>query len=334
MSRPRKPTVAGRFYPSSQGACERQLWECIPPASGSIEANSHLCGAIVPHAGWTCSGKVTGKTLKALADSFMPETVVLIGAVHAARGTEAAMYDSGTWETPLGQVEVDEASASLLLGAAELIRSDLPAHRLEHSLEVQVPFVQTLFPYAKILPIMVPPSDQSARIGELIGSKLGAAGLGVVIIGTSDLTHYGPSYGMTSHGEGQAGLDWARNVNDRRMLDRILGFDADRIVPEAVEHHNACGSGAIAATMAACQALGARRAIILEHTTSQETLKDVIPEPVTDSVGYAGIVFCKNVPEKRLLRAATVKKRSVFAGKPLPHVRGLITQPPSHTPSK
>ena len=292
MIRPRQPIVAGRFYPSSQSACERQLWECIPPASDSIDADLQACGAIVPHAGWACSGKVTGKALKAIADRVTPETVVLIGAVHAARGPEAAMYDSGAWETPLGQVEVDQALASLLLGRVDLIRSDLPAHRLEHSLEVQVPFVQALFPDARILPIMVPPSNQSVRIGELIGTKLGAAGVEVVIVGTSDLTHYGPGYGMSSHGEGQAGLDWAKNVNDRRMLDRILAFDADRIVPEAAEHRNACGGGAIAATMAACQALGARRAIVLEHTTSQETLKDMIPEPVTDSVGYAGIVFC------------------------------------------
>ncbi len=332
MSRPRQPIVAGRFYPSSQSACEHQLRECIPLASEFKEANSQLYGAIVPHAGWACSGKVTGKAFMALADRVMPETVVLIGAVHAARGTEAAVYDSGAWETPLGEVEVDEALASLLLGTADLIRSDLPAHRLEHSLEVQVPFVQALFPDARILPIMVPPSQQSVRIGELIGTKLGASGVDLIIVGTSDLTHYGPGYGMTSHGEGQAGLDWARNVNDRRMLDRILAFDAERIVPEAIEHRNACGSGAIAATMAACQALGARRAIVLEHTTSQETLKDMIPEPVTDSVGYAGIVFCKDVREKRLLRAATVRKRSVFAGKPLPHVRGSdYTTTFSHT---
>ncbi len=293
MSRPRQPIVAGRFYPSSQSACERQLWECIPPTSDCVEGDPEVFGAIVPHAGWTCSGKVTGKTLKAIADRVTPETVVLIGAVHAARGTGAAMYDSGAWETPLGQVEVDQALASLLLGTEDLIRSDVPAHRLEHSLEVQVPFVQALFPDAKILPIMVPPSHQSARIGELIGTKLEAAGIDVIIVGTSDLTHYGPGYGMTSHGEGQAGLDWARNVNDRRMLDRILAFDAERIVPEAAEHHNACGSGAIAATMAACQSLGARRAVLLEHTTSQETLKGMIPEPVTDSVGYAAIVFGK-----------------------------------------
>ncbi len=267
--------------------------DCIPQQSDYLDADLDLCGAIVPHAGWACSGKVTGKVFKALADRTNPQTVVLIGAVHAVRGRQAALFDEGAWETPIGQVAVDAALAKVLLSAAGLIESDQQAHQAEHSLEVQVPFVQTLFPEAKILPVMVPPSALASGIGEAIGSRLAEQDVPVIVVGTSDLTHYGPGYGLTSHGVGQEGLDWAKNANDRRMIDRILAMDVEGVVPEAAQHQNACGGGAIAATIAACKALHARRAILLEHTTSAETLTGLVPGPVTDAVGYAGIVFCK-----------------------------------------
>ncbi len=288
----RKSIVAGRFYPASLKECAAQLDECIPAQLDAPAAEAELYGTIVPHAGWVCSGGITGHALKAMADRTDPETVVLIGAVHAVRSRRAAMYDRGAWETPLGEIAVDESLADLIAEGEGRIVRDRKAHDAEHSLEVQVPFIQRLFPNAKILPIMVPPSEMSAGIGGAIGRKIASASVRVVIVGTSDLTHYGPSYGMTSQGTGQKGLDWAKNVNDRSMIDRILAMDAEGIVPEAAQNRNACGGGAIAATIAACQALGARQALLLEHRTSQETLKEMLPEPVADAVGYAGIVFC------------------------------------------
>ena len=288
----RQSIVAGRFYPASRRECAAQLDECIPAQLATPAPDAALCGAIVPHAGWMCSGGITGHALKALADRTDPETVVLIGAVHSTRCRRAALYDRGAWETPLGEIAVDETLADWIAEDEGELDRDREAHSAEHSLEVQVPFVQRLFPNAKILPIMVPPSDMSARIGGSIGRKIAAADVRVIIVGTSDLTHYGPSYGMTSQGAGQEGLDWAKNVNDRSMIDRILAMDAEGIVSEATQHRNACGGGAIAATIAACRTLGARRAVLLEHRTSQETLKGMLPEPVTDAVGYAGIVFC------------------------------------------
>ncbi len=266
--------------------------DCIPAQLDPPAPDGELFGAVVPHAGWVCSGRITGHALKALADRTEPETVVLIGAVHSLRSRRAALYDRGSWETPFGEIAVDETLANLIAEDESEIDRDREAHYAEHSLEVQVPFIQRLFPNARILPIMVPPSDASSRIGGTIGRKIEAAGVRVIIVGTSDFTHYGPSYGMTSQGAGQEGLDWAKNVNDRSMIDRILAMDAEGIVSEAAEHRNACGGGAIAATIAACQALGARRAVLLEHRTSQETLKGMLPEPVADAVGYAGIVFC------------------------------------------
>ena len=289
----RHPIVAGQFYPSARSACEEALQDCVAVDPPSFEPETELLGAIVPHAGWTCSGKVTGQVFRALADWTAAETVVLIGAVHAVKGRTAALYGHGAWQTPLGRVVIDEALAGVLTGRGGWIENDPQAHQAEHSLEVQVPFVQKLFPDAKILPLLVPPSPLAPRIGELVGQVLGRRDARVVVVGTSDLTHYGPSYALTSHGVGQDGLDWAKDVNDRRMIDRMLALDAVGVVPEAAHHHNACGSGAIAATIAACKLLGAQRAVLLQHTTSQEVLRGMVPEPATDAVGYAGIVFCK-----------------------------------------
>jgi AmmeMemoRadiSam system protein B len=125
-------------------------------------------------------------------------------------------------------------------------------------------------------------------VGDAVAGTVEAYGNDVVFVGSTDLTHYGPSYGMTSHGTGPDGIAWARDVNDRRIIDLMVNLEADHVVPEAVEHYNACGAGAIAATMAAVKRLGATKGILLAHTTSA----DVMPSRDShDAVGYAGVVF-------------------------------------------
>lgn len=289
----REPLVAGQYYPAEAQDCARELLSCIPTQGDVLDAGLQPLGGLVPHAGWICSGRIAGRVLRTLADSSSPATIVLIGAVHAPRGRLAAVYHCGAWETPLGQVAVDEELAEALCSTPDLFERNPHAHDDEHSLEVQVPFVQTQFPGANILPVMVPPSPLAAPIGQAIGQTLMTRSANAIVVGTSDLTHYGPSYRFTPHGVGQSGLDWAKTVNDRRIIDRILALDAEGIVLEAAEHHNACGGGAIAATIAACRVLGASRAVLLEHATSQETLAELRPGLVTDAVGYAGVVFCR-----------------------------------------
>jgi AmmeMemoRadiSam system protein B len=116
-----------------------------------------------------------------------------------------------------------------------------------------------------------------------------------MVVGSTDLTHYGPSYGMVGKGRGREGITWAKEVNDRKMIELILSFQTDRIIPEAAEHHNACGAGAVAATVSAAQRLGAREGILLAHTTSAEVMGSLDTE---DSVGYAGVVFAEGESEK------------------------------------
>lgn len=293
----REPAVAGVFYASGPDQCRAELRRCLDRAAESAAEHAataecgQVVGGIVPHAGWLYSGAVAARVFQEIALRQKPEVVVLFGAAHRMHGSRAAVFSSGAWETPLGLAKVDTRLAERLLGQTGLLDSDAHAHDQEHSIEVQVPFIQHLMPDASILPIIVPANDQAAALGSAVGKACQTYGVGAVFVGSTDLTHYGPSYDFTPQGIGPAGLAWAKEVNDRRMIDLISAMKAEDAVGEAETNHNACGGGAIAAAITACQAMGAKRAILLEHTTSNEVLSE-LPDPATsDAVGYAGILF-------------------------------------------
>jgi len=198
------------------------------------------------------------------------------------------MYGRGSWRTPIGGLEVDQELARAVLSESDGQVVDRPeAHQGEHSIEVQLPFIKALFPEARILPIAVPPSSVASQVGIAVARAAEHLGRAVVAIGSSDLTHYGPRYGFAPVGVGPRGLEWAKE-NDRHLLELVVQMEAEQVVPEAQRHHNACGSGAIAAAIAFSAALGATRGIVLQHITSHEVMPMGRP---TDFVGYAAVVF-------------------------------------------
>lgn len=286
----RKPIVAGTFYEGSAAACRKAVRSLLEQAQLPEDLPKSCKGGIVPHAGWICSGGVAAQTFKALAGQWSGKTVLLFGAVHAYSSPLGMLYASGGWETPLGQVEIDEELASVIAQNCHNVTIDPEAHAIEHSLEVQLPFVQVCWPKARIVPVLVPGSPLAGGIGQQIGQLLSERDEPVLVIGSSDLTHYGPRYGITPAGVGLQGIEWA-NENDERLLRLIETMSADGVIDEACERLNACGAGAIAATIAACGALGAKRGIVLRHTNSYETLKDLYPADASDAVGYASVVF-------------------------------------------
>lgn len=294
----REPAFAGPFYPAKPGPCRAELLKfleaspCVSEArGGTVDAPERLLGGLVPHAGWVCSAAVAGKVFVALAASRSPDVVILFGGVHRSRGPQAALFGSGRWETPLGPVKVDDRLAERILGHTNLIVDDPYAHEDEHSIEVQMPFVKHLFPDAKVVPIMVPPVETADEVGEAVARTLSAYKYDAVIVGTTDLTHYGPRYGFTPQGVGPKGNAWAKTQNDRRFIELVCSMKTKELVPEAADRKNACSSGAAAATLAAVTALGATRGVLLEQTTSSEVLADQFPGEQEDSVGYAAIVF-------------------------------------------
>ena len=287
----RRPVVAGQFYPQATERCREDLLSCVASAPEPGALPRRLLGGIVPHAGWMCSGHLAAAVFKALAGASQPETIVMFGAAHRWAGKQAAMFCSGRWETPLGSIEVDDRLAQRVLGFTNVIADDPYAHQDEHALEVQMPFVKHFLPQAKVLPITVPPSAMATEVGEAVARTLEAYRSSAVVVGTTDLTHYGRSYHFEPHGPGEEGRRWAKEVNDRRIIDLMESMAAERVVPEALEHHNACGAGAVAATVASVAHQRAEVAVVLEHTTRHEVLQG---RGSGDAVGYVGMVYGRN----------------------------------------
>jgi AmmeMemoRadiSam system protein B len=247
----------------------------------------HIVAGVVPHAGWQYSGIVAAKVFGSIRARRQPATFVIIGAVHRWAGING-VYAKGAWATPLGPVLIDERLAARILeGSRGLTVEDVRCHSDEHSIEVELPMLKHLFPEARVVPIAVNPDERAVPLGREIGRVLKAEDQGAVVIGSSDLTHYGDVYGFTPAGYGSAARSWMEE-NDRRILGLMERMSDSEILDEVLQHRNACGAGAIAATIAAARVLGAERGVLLEHTSSYYASPK---EEFRLAVGYAGVVF-------------------------------------------
>jgi MEMO1 family protein len=287
----RKPVVAGQFYPGDRETCLAEIQKCLPALVPEEGVPKAPVGGLVPHAGWTFSGALAAlvfSTVKRRCGAV--GTFVVCGAAHGYFGAKPALDGSDAWDTPLGRVAIDESLRQTLLdsGAADV---DVSAHRYEHSIEVQVPFIQHLFPDARLLPIIVPANESALALGEALAQSTPAPGTAVVYIGSTDLTHYGPRYGFTPVGLGAEALHWASDVNDRQFLDLALSLEPKRLLANALENGNACGPGAAAAVITAAKRLGVQKGVLLAHTNSNEVMLREMGTTNRDSVGYAAVVF-------------------------------------------
>lgn len=276
---------AGTFYPGTRAQCQTELQRCIPETVAEC-LGQPMIAAVVPHAGWVYSGATAGKVYRALQQNTNPSTIVIFGAVHVYGVDICAVYTQGNWQTPLGEVAVDQELATKLLAQApHLIKENPYAHTNEHSIEVQIPFIQTLFPQAKILPIMIEPCSEAVQIGKHLAQ---IADDKVIVIASSDMTHYGERFCFTPAGTGERALQWVKETNDRNLIEKIIHMSSEEIVPESMQHHNACGAGAIAATVSFAKAKGKDKGTLLGYTTSWDVDQE---RPIESFVGYAGIIF-------------------------------------------
>ena len=293
----RRAFSAGGFYDASPDRCGHAAGDLIAAAAIPSDLPAVLYGGLVPHAGWAYSGRLAAMTFKALCAAGDVGTFVLFGADHFGVVRMGEVYDTGAWQTPLGDVAVDEELAAAILAAGATLRANPDAHdvvprarRAEHSIEVQLPILRTAAPEAKIVPIAVPPTPLAVEIGRAVGAVLAETPGRTVVVGSTDLTHHGGHFGSPG-GRGAVGEQWTRR-NDKRMLDLIEALADGRITDEAAAHHNACGAGAIAATVAACRHLGASRGLCLGYTNSYEVVHAAEPDyPDDTTVGYASVVF-------------------------------------------
>ena len=288
----RKPIVAGQFYPGQNDSCIDRINECRDAETLAETLPETIVTGIVPHAGWTFSGPLAALVFSAIRQQHEKvHTFVIFGAAHGYFGQLPAVYNRGSWITPLGEVFIDEELADYVLSAGPSV-SDLSAHRSEHSIEVQVPFIQYLFPGAKILPVIVPPREQAVTLGESVAEFIGNnEQKKIVCIGSTDLTHYGPRYGFTPMGVNSEALKWADTVNDQKFIDLALKLEPERLLAGAAENCNACGAGAAAAAIAAAKKLGKTQGLLLAHTNSNQVMLRNMNTTSADSVGYAAIIF-------------------------------------------
>ena len=263
----RKPVVSGQFYPSGARALREIITSFLEPEAEQLKA----IAAIVPHAGYVCSGVVAGAVYSRLA---IPELVLILGPNHTGLGPAFSLMTEGAWQTPLGEVSISPLAKDLL-AQSSLLKEDESSHQFEHSLEVQVPFLQfcSQNPF-EIIPIVVG-SLQPAnllKLGREIAGFIKESKKETLILASSDMTHYEP--------------DRIAREKDRYALEAVLALDPELLLKRTAERNiSMCGVGPAAIMLAAAKELAAKKAELVRYNTSGDTCGD------KDSVvGYAGVI--------------------------------------------
>jgi len=270
----RLPAVAGRFYPGEPAPLLEALDSFLVPASRekTNDTKIHAKACLVPHAGYIFSGSVAGEVFRRIE---IPARVILIGPRHFPRGASLAILSDGEWQTPLGMAPINRPLAEKLLRACPLLREDAVAHSAEHSLEVEIPFLQRLVPSFSFVPIVIGTGryDELNALGRALAGVIRQEPEPILLAASSDLNHYES--------------DAVTRVKDRKAIDRILALDPrglfDTVRDESI---SMCGYGATVAMLTAVRELGATHAELLRYATSGEVNGDM-----DVVVGYAGIVI-------------------------------------------
>jgi len=232
----------------------------------------------VPHAGWGFSGQLAARTLAHLSPH--PNTVVIAGG-HLRPEDPVLVSAAEGQRTPLGRTETD---AELLDELWERFHSrDIEG--LDNSVDALVPMVQHMYPEARILLMRVPPAAVAEHVGAALADYADRVAYPIAVVGSTDLTHYGPNFGFTPQGRGEAAHAWATEHNDARFLNAMRRMDTEGGLAHALEHHSACSPGGAVAAMTFARLQGARMGEVIGHYSSYDI------RPDDSFVGYGGIVF-------------------------------------------
>ncbi|MEA2089391.1 MAG: AmmeMemoRadiSam system protein B [Thermoproteota archaeon] len=279
----RRPCQAGAFYAGSAEALRKQIEECFTHELGPGEVPKvakdgprNLVGLVCPHAGYMFSGPVAAHAYHCLAVDGKPDVIVIFGPNHMGRGSALAIVKKGVWRTPLGDVEIDVETAEKILRESTIIDVDDSAHRFEHSIEVQLPFLQYLYGSKfKFVPICFLMQDlQSSReVGQAVGKAL--KDKNGVVIASTDMTHYEPQ--KLAERKDKLALNAAEKMDEQQYYSIV---EAQRI--------STCGYGPVVAAITAVKMLGSRKGRLLCYKTSGDVTGDY-----SSVVGYAAVSFTK-----------------------------------------
>jgi MEMO1 family protein len=262
----RPPAVAGRFYPANPETLLQEIRSYTSSAGQKLRA----LGCVVPHAGYMYSGHIAGAVFARLE---LPKKFIIMCPNHTGVGQPLAIMSEGRWLTPLGEVRIDTALARALKDEFPQLSQDVVAHRAEHALEVQLPFLQALAGDFDFVPIAIGLShfEVLEALGEAMGRVIGAENNRPLIVASSDMNHYEP--------------DAITRIKDHKAIDKILALDSRGLFDVVrLEDVSMCGYGPAVAMMTAAKRLGAHAAQVIKYGTSGDISgdRDLV-------VGYAGI---------------------------------------------
>jgi len=264
----RPHAVAGRFYSSDPQELARQIEEY----TSSLAPRSRAIACLVPHAGYAYSGRVAGAVYSAIE---IPARCMLLGPRHYPQGQPMAILSEGSFQTPFGEARIDSTLASELGRACPLLREDAVAHAREHSLEVQLPFLQQLVRDFRFVPVVLATNRYGAMedLGRAVAQVVKQQSEPVLVIASSDMNHYES--------------DAVTRVKDEKAIRRVLALEP-RALYDTVrgEEISMCGYAATVAMLVAARELGAKEATMIRYATSGDVTGDL-----DEVVGYAGIIL-------------------------------------------
>jgi len=279
----RAPAVAGSWYAGTPNSLRNQIEELFMHrlGPGSIpkivrEGPRSLVGLVVPHAGYMASGPVAAHAYYHLAGDGKSDVIVIFGPNHTGRGSALSIMNEGVWRTPLGDVEIDTETANQILRVSDIIDVDERAHAHEHSIELQLPFLQYLYGSEfKFVPIcfMMQDLESSRDVGKAVAKAL--KDKNALVIASSDLTHYEPQE--------------RAEKKDKMAIDAALKMDEEQYYTTVESYGiSTCGYGPTIAAITAAKELGSKKSRLLCYKTSGDILGDR-----SAVVGYASIAFTK-----------------------------------------
>jgi AmmeMemoRadiSam system protein B len=292
MDKIRRPAVAGQFYDGSESRLKQTIKDCFLDDRGPgilpkiAKDDKNIKGLVVPHAGYIYSGTIAAHSYNILVNNGFADTFIILGPNHTGMGSGVSIMTEGAWQTPLGTVTINEKLANLLL--KDIIDKDENAHMYEHSIEVQLPFLQYSssnkdFNFVPISMVMQD-FETSNDVGKIIAEAIKSSNEKIVIIASTDFSHAGFNY-MSMPPEGLRVDEYAEK-QDRLAIDQILKMNPEDLI-NTVHKNNItmCGYGPVAAMLTAAKILGASKAELLKYGTSYEV------QPSSSCVGYGALVI-------------------------------------------
>jgi AmmeMemoRadiSam system protein B len=267
----RRPAVAGRFYPGDPEDLRAEAQAYLSQSKSNNQTAVQAIGCITPHAGYVYSGHVAGAVFARLE---IPERCVVLCPNHTGMGRALAILSEGAWETPLGEVPVDEGLAGALKRRFPALHEDAAAHRAEHAIEVELPFLQVRQPKLQIVPIALGTGQFEVleALGVALAEVVAAQAAPVLIVASSDMNHYES--------------DAVTRVKDHKAIERILTLDPRGLFDVVTQQNiSMCGFGPAVVMLTAARQLGATSAELVKYATSGDISGDR-----NAVVGYAGVV--------------------------------------------